>query len=136
MAEYEFDFCPNTRVAEVIAPEEASIRDFNGWDYSPTPVLPYRRSFKVTLEGLRWRVDDYGRLDTATEPQTNAGRLEQFYTLHRKYKPFIYSHEYLGLLKVRFSNVLSVPKATPNSGGLLEPLELMFIHHDPEYSEL
>ena len=45
-----------------------------------------------------------------------------------------YDHEWLGTLELRFKNPLSVPKALPNSGGLLDTLEVMAIHHNPTYS--
>lgn len=133
MAEYNFNFCPNTRVAEVIAPQEAEIQDFNGWDYTPTPVLPYRRRFKITLSGLRWYLSDFGGLDFFTDQEHNAGLLEQFYADHRKHKPFNFVHEYLGLLEMRFDSPVSVPKAIPNSGGLIDSLEIQTIHHSPSY---
>lgn len=133
MAEFNFNFCIGSRVAEVIAPEEPSVKDFNGWDYTPQPVLPYRRKFKVTLEGLRWRFLDNGTIDYATDPERNAGVLEAFYTTHRKHKPFNFTHEWLGTLEMRFETPLNVPKALPDSGGLLEALEVNMIHHNPSY---
>ena len=87
MAEFDFDFCIGTRTAETIAPEDPVVKDFNGWDYAPRPVLPYRRSFKITLEGLRWYFNDNGTIDLVTNPNYNAGLLEDFYTTHRQYKP-------------------------------------------------
>lgn len=133
MAEFTFDFCIDRRVAETLAPEEPAIRDFNGWDYTPAPVLPYRRKFKVTLEGLRWYFNDNGTIDLATNPQQNAGRLEEFYSTHRKHKPFNFQHEWLGLLELRFEVPVNVPKAIPNSQGLIEQLEIQMIHHNPSY---
>jgi len=60
MADFLFDFCPNSRVAEKIAPDEPEVQDFNGWVYNPVPVLPFRPSFRVELEGLRWYLDGSG----------------------------------------------------------------------------
>lgn len=135
MAELEFNFCPNSRVVETIAPEEPSIKDFNGWDYAPKPVLPYRPMYKITLEGLRWRFYSDGRLDYETDPETNAGLLEKFYSTHRKFKPFHFQHEWMGMMELRFQNPVSVPKAVPNSGGLVEPIEVMAILNNPTYRE-
>lgn len=133
--EFEFDFCPNTRVAEKIAPKEDEVKDMNGWVYHPKPYLPFRASYKVTLEGLRWYLDTIsGNLDSTRDLEHNAGRLEAFYLAHRLYKPFIFKHEYLGNLRVRFSEPVSVPKALPNSGGLIPAFEVNFIHHTAEYS--
>lgn len=134
MAEFDFNFCRKTRVAETIAPEETTIKDFNGWDYTPRPTLPYRRKFKVTLDGLRWYFNSNGTIDYVTNPEYNAGVLESFYSAHRKHKPFNYQHEWLGLLELRFENPVNIPKAIPNSGGLIESFELMMIHHNPTYT--
>lgn len=133
MAEFNFDFCLNSRVAEIIAPDEPTIRDYNGWDYTPKPPMPYRRRFKVILEGLRWYYLDNGNIDYATNVGQNAGVLETFYEGHRKYKPFNFDHERLGVLELRFDAPLSIPKALPDSGGLLAALEVQMIHHNPSY---
>lgn len=134
MAEFTFNFCVGTRAAEVIAPEETQVKDFNGWDYTPNPVLPYRRGFKVHLDGLRWYLDTAGTaLDLATNVNYNAGLLETFYKDHRMHKPFNFQHEYLGLLECRFSAPVSMSAAIPDSGGLLERLTIQMIHHNPSY---
>lgn len=134
MAEFTFNFCTGTRAAEVIPPTEGAIKDFNGWDYTPNPILPYRRSFKVVLDGLRWYMNAAGTaLDLTTDVDHNAGLLEAFYTTHRMNKPFNFAHEYLGTLEVRFAAAVTVPMAQANSGGLLDRLELQMIHHNPTY---
>lgn len=133
MAEFNFNFCENSRVAETLAPEEPIIKDFNGWDYTPQPVLPYRRKFKITLEGLRWYFNDDGTIDYATNPTMNAGVLESFYAGHRRHKPFNYQHEWLGLMELRFDTPVNVPKAMPNSHGLVDAFEITAIHHNPSY---
>ena len=133
MAEFDFNFCENSRVIETLAPEETVIRDFNGWDYTPNPILPYRRRFKVTLEGLRWYTRANGSIDTGHNPDYNAYRLEDFYARHRRHKPFNLAHPWLGFLEVRFDGPVNVPKAIPNSGGLIESVEVTMIHHNPRY---
>ncbi len=134
MAEFDFDFCVETRVAEMLAPEEPEVRDFNGWVYNPTPTLPFRPTFKVTLEGLRWYMRSCGsRLDLTENLDRNAGRLEDFYRRHRQHIPFNFEHEYMGNLEMRFAAPVSVPKGMANSGGALEPLELTMILHNATY---
>jgi len=133
MAEFNFAFCPKSRVAEIIAPDEPQVKDFNGWDYTPYPVLPYRRRFKITLEGLYWRFAPNGTIDYATDPETNAGVLEAFYADHRLHKPFNYQHQYMGLIEMRFAAPVSVPKSLQNSNGLLAPFEIQTMHHNPSY---
>lgn len=133
MDSLEFDFCRGSRVIENILPEEPAIKDMNGWDYTPRPALPIRRRFKVTLEGLTWYFRDNHLLDTVTNSERNAGRLEEFYAVHRKHVKFLLAHEWMGLIEVRFENPVSVPKAIQNSGGLIEPFELTLIHHNPRW---
>lgn len=133
MADKDFKFCMNSRVAEVLAPDEPQIQDFNGWDYTPEPVLPYRRRFLITLDGLRWYFTSHGTIDYERDPERNAGLLEKFYTTHRMHKPWNFHHEYLGIIEMRFNSPLNVPKALPDSGGLLDSLEVKAIHHNPSY---
>jgi hypothetical protein len=134
MAEFVFNFCPNSRVAELLAPEEPEVKDFNGWVYHPVPVLPFRPNFRVTLEGLKWYLNGAGTgLDTTTDPTINAGRLEAFYKTHRLFKPFNFTHEYLGTLELRFSAPLSIPKGLVNGGGAVEPLQINMIQHNATY---
>lgn len=133
MAEFTFDFCPNSRVAEKLAPDEPEVQDFNGWVYNPVPVLPFRPTFKVTLEGLHWYLSG-GSLDTATDPERNAGRLEAFYLTHRLHKPFDFQHEYLGTIEMRFLEPVSVPKGMENGGGVIDSFEIMMIQHTSSYT--
>lgn len=127
-----FDFCPNSRVAEELPPEEARATTMNGWDFTSRPAVPYRPSFKVTLEGLYWYLGETG-LDLIKNPTINAGLLRDFYIEHLTWKVFEFQHEYLGLLECRFASAVTLPKALPNSGGLLPPVEVTLIHHNPGY---
>lgn len=134
MANFIFDFCPDSRVAEKLAPEEPEVGDFNGWVYNPVPVLPFRPTFKVTLEGLRWYLNNEGNaLDTTTDITRNAGRLEAFYLIHRLHRPFNFQHEYLGNLEMRFYEPVSVPKGLENAGGVIDSFEIMMIQHTSSY---
>lgn len=133
MDELVFDFCVNSRVAESISPEEPEVTDFNGWSYHPAPNLPFRPSYRVMLDGLTWYQNTDGTLDLTTSPETNAGRLEQFYRGHRLHKPFLFNHEYLGGILMRFSTPVSVPMGLIQSGGLIDRFEINMIQHEAEY---
>ena len=134
MAEFTFDFCTESRVAEKISPDEPEVKDFNGWIYHPTPVLPYRPSYKITIEGMQWYLNGTGdALDAVTDPEHNAGRLEAFYLTHRMHKPFDYVHEYLGTIELTFAEPLNIPKGMVNSGGAIEPIEFTALHHNVDY---
>jgi hypothetical protein len=127
-----FDFAPNSHVAEEIPPEEAAATSMNGWEFTAKPSTPYRRKFKLTISGMRWRMGGAG-LDVTTDPTMNAGRLLQFYQARRKWDTFTYNHEYLGTITCRFSEPLAIPKAIPNSNGLIPDFEVILIHHNPGY---
>lgn len=127
-----FDFCPNSHVAEELPPEEPKVTSFNGWDFTARPVVPYRPKFKVTLDGLYWYVSE-GLLDVTTDAQHNAGRLLNFYKEHRLWKTFTYNHEYYGEIVCRFDVPVILPKALPDSGGLLPSVEITLIQHSPGY---
>ena len=127
-----FNFAPNSRLIKEIAPEEQSEINMNGWQATVKPTDPYRRSFSVKLEGMRWYLSN-GVLDLSTDTEHNVGRLWKFYQDHRLYSPFLLNHEYLGQITCRFKNPLTVNEAMPNSDGLVESIELMLIHHNPGY---
>lgn len=130
-----FDFCVATRVAEELPPEETSITSMNGWQYSSKPKTPYRPSFKVTLHGLRWYLNAGGNaLDLTTNLDKNAGRLLQFYKARRMWDTFTYNHEYLGAITVRFEKPVTIPAALPNSRGLIAPLEIQLVQHNPSWT--
>jgi hypothetical protein len=127
-----FDFCENSRVIKELAPQESEGINLNGWDYNPKPNLPYQRSFMVTLYGMRWYLDSSGLILT-TDAGKNVGRLLQFYREHRKYRPFLLHHEYLGAIECRFKQPVNPNEASPNSDGLVEKVEIEMIHHNPGY---
>lgn len=128
-----FDFCPNSRVIEELAPDEPGVTDMNGWTFAPKAKTPYRPQFKVTLHGLRWRMGT-NALDITTGPETNAGRLRNFYVQNRMSGRFTLQHEYLGLITCRFAKPVSIPAAITNSNGLVDAFEVMLEWHNPPWS--
>lgn len=129
-----FDFAPNSHVAEEIPPEEQAATSMNGWEFTSKPAVPYRRKFKLTISGMRWRLNASGNaLDVTTDPQNNAGRLKQFYEARRKWDTFTYNHEYLGAITCRFDQPVTIPKALPNSNGLVPDFDITIIHHNPGF---
>lgn len=127
-----FDFAPNSHVAEEIPPEELDAVSMNGWEFVAKPSVPYRPTFKLTMGGMRWRKSG-GSLDVSTDPLLNAGRLLFFYKQNRRHGVFTYAHEYLGTINCRFAAPVVIPKALPNSNGLIADFELSLIQHNPGY---
>lgn len=132
-----FDFSPERYVPETIARDAtATAITMNGWQFVAKPTTPYQRKFKLTLHGLRWYLDDQsGFYDPNRNPKFNARRLELFYQQHEQWKPFNFVHQHLGFKPIlcRFATTLNVPAGQQNSGGLLAPLEVQLIEHNPGY---
>lgn len=128
-----FDFCPNSRVIEELAPDEPGVTDMNGWTFAPKAKTPYRPQFKVTLHGLYWKMGS-GVLDVTTTPLVNAGRLRAFYIQNRLSGVFGLQHEYLGLINCRFVRPVSIPAAEVNSNGLIPAFEVNLEWHNPPWS--
>lgn len=127
-----FDFAPNSHVAEEIPPEEQDAVSLNGWEFSAKPAVPYRARFRLTLSGMYWHAVN-GVLDPNLDPQHNALRLREFYKAHRKWDTFLYGHEYLGPITCKFSDPVIIPKALPNSNGLIPDFEVILVHYNPGY---
>lgn len=134
MSALVFDFCETSRVAEEIPPDDVKATSMNGWDFSAKPKIPYRATFKVVLYGMKWYLNEDGdELDTDTDPEHNMGRLRSFYLTHRLWDSFLYDHEYLGQIRVRFDKSLRFPPAIGDSDGKVEAYELTLIHHNPSF---
>lgn len=129
-----FNFCPGTLVAETVAPEATQGTSMNGWFFSAKPKVPFQRKFRVTLYGLRWILNTDGTYNTTSSTAYNARLLEQFYASNQTWDNFAWTHPHLGTLQVRFAEPVNVPKALPNSNGLIEELEIMFVEHAPAFS--
>jgi hypothetical protein len=68
MSNQVFDFCDTSRVIEEIPPEDQTASSMNGWDFTAKPKIPYRRTFKVALHGMRWYLATGGAsLDITTD---------------------------------------------------------------------
>lgn len=130
-----FNFCPNYQVAETLPPEPQQIQSMNGWAFSSRPAVPYQRKFKLTLHGLRWLLNSDGTYDETTTVTLNARVLEKFYQARGTWDTFTWRHPHLGVdLVCRFASALAVPASIENSNGLLNPLEVTLIEHNPGFS--
>lgn len=127
-----FDFCDTSRTAVEIPPDDGMPINFNGWEFSARPSVPYRRKFTVTLTGMRWYLGS-GTLDLTTNPKRNAGRLLKFYRENGMWDVFSYNHEYLGNILCKFAAPVNVPKAEPDSDGKIGAFDITLIHHNPAY---
>lgn len=130
-----FNFCPASLVPEMIAPDAMSVMSLNAWTFSSKPTVPFQRSWRVTLHGMKWYLNaTTGVFDLTTDVTHNAALLEKFYQDHGTWDSFSWTHPHIaGALTVRFKTPLQIPAALPNSGGVLAPLEVMLLHHNPGY---
>lgn len=130
-----FGFSPNSQVASIVPREAGGGINLNGWQFSSRPTSPFQRRFKVVLHGLRWYLNGTtGYFDTTTAPTLNARLLEEFYSRHETWQEFNWYHPHLNTtFLVKFANPVIVPPGAVNSGGFIEPLEVMFIESNPGY---
>lgn len=131
-----FNFCPNSYVPETIVRDATDIVSLNGWQFTSRPTTPYQRKFKLVLHGLQWYTNSTtGIYDSTTDPTHNARALELFYQEHEGWKAFEFVHQHLSSSPIicRFAAPVQIPAGIINSGGVLNPLEVMLIEHNPGY---
>lgn len=130
-----FNFCPNSLVPEMLPREQSQIMSLGGWSFSSKPTVPFVKTYRLTLYGLYWFLDEYDRFNPAVTPEINARALELFYERHELWRPFLWTHPHIGSqAEYRFKNIVTVPKALPNSNGLVDALEVQLIEHNPGYT--
>lgn len=130
-----FNFCPTSQVPETLPRELDTVLTMNGWQFTAKPTTPYQRKFRLKLFGLRWILDPVsGLYDSLTTPEINARTLELFYERHEMWLPFDWTHQHLGLMSCRFAAPIVVPAAPQGNNGLIEPLEVTLIHHNPGFA--
>ena len=71
MSNLIFDFCKTSRVIEEIPPDDPIVTSMNGWDFAAKPKTPFRRTFKITLNGMQWFLTTATRLLYAGEVVVN-----------------------------------------------------------------
>ena len=130
-----FNFAPNGTVPVTLPPDPMSGVSMNGWTFTSRPAVPYQKKFKVVLYGITWFTSSTtGLFDLTTKPTVNARLLELFYERNGVWNPFLWTHPHLGQLTVRFNAPLNVPEGMVDGGGLVDKVEMTFIHHNPGYS--
>lgn len=111
-------------------PKGDSFKFGRGYEFSSAPALPIQRRFKLFFNAMIWYFDAVtGAADNSTDPELNMMALMEFYERHLTHKKFIYEHEIFGTLIVKFASDVpfEVPKSIQNSGGVVEPFELVLV---------
>lgn len=121
-----FDFV-NHMVEEKYPDPGTTIQLGNSYRFSTPPTAPDQRTFTLTFETM-WRgLTSAGAMDSTTNYINNAGALLQFYENYKLHKTFQYKHPWLGLLNVRFSKPLELPKGMKGGDGWTEGFSVEFI---------
>lgn len=132
-----WDYCPKGMVVENLPPDQNSgggmSISMNGWTFSSKPTVPYQYSFKVTLHGLKWFLQANDLYDNTSSPTVNARRFEEFVKTNGLWDNFVFPHPHLGSINCRFKVLPLIPRAEPNSNGLIPAFEVELVHHDPSY---
>lgn len=99
----------------------------NSYTYTAPPLAPDQRSFIVKLQGMAYFVDSNGLIETVSQPGRNMAVLEDFYSNHKLYLTFQFTHPVYGLLNCKFSRPLEIPDGLPGGNGLLPSFEVELI---------
>lgn len=94
------------------------------YQYSPQPNGPDMRIFVLSFETLKYFENADGSIDKLTNPQLNAGVLEDFYNAHKLWKSFTYNHPVLGALTVKFNKPLEIPAGMKGGNGWLSGFQI------------
>lgn len=99
-----------------------------GYSFATDGKAPPIRELTLDFTGYKWYVDNERNIDTETNKDiNNMGALRDFYLSHLTHKTFYYKHPSDGEIVVRFKEPLSIPKAKPDSGGVVEDFQITLI---------
>lgn len=87
--------------------------------YTPRPDGPDARLFTLNFKTMCFYENADGTIDKTTNPQMNAGVLEDFYNAHQLWSPFTYNHPTLGPITVKFNKPLELPAGMEGGNGWL-----------------
>lgn len=110
-----FDF-PYHKVSTKYPENSIAVKMGSGYTFTAKPSAPIVREFVLTFPVLFYYTDSNGKIDTAHNPETNLGRLVEFYEAHQLYEPFSYEHPVYGIKEVKFIKPIEVPEG--ETGGL------------------
>ena len=112
-----FDF-PFHTVSDEYPVSSTTIKLGGGYQFASKPRGPDQILFKLSFKAM-W----FGTLNAQIDMQA----MIDFYEAHRLYEPFEYEHPTRGLVVVRFSKPLVVPKGIEGGGGQTEPVSIELI---------
>lgn len=99
-----------------------------GYSFATDGKSPIIRELVLYFTGYKWYLNEDGSIDTETNKNiNNMGALRDFFFEHKTHKEFIYNHPADGEVVVRFKEALKIPKAKPDSGGIVEDFQVTLI---------
>lgn len=100
----------------------------NGYSFATDGKAPPIRELTLDFTGYKWYLNSEGEIDPEVNKNiNNMGALRDFFLSHLTHKQFIYNHPSDGEIYVRFKEPLSIPKAKPDSGGIVEDFQVTLI---------
>lgn len=102
------------------------VRMGRGYEFATRPRGPDQTVFTLTFKAMWFFFLTNGSVDRAKFPTRNMQLLDDFYQLHRLYEPFVYPHDILGNVNVRFKEPLRY-KVLEAGRGQTEPFSVKFI---------
>ncbi|ESY35771.1 hypothetical protein NKK48_01575 [Mesorhizobium sp. C386A] len=124
MQTFDFPF----HLVEDTYPSSSTVIQFGGgYQFATKPRGPDQIGFKLSFKAMWFYERAPGVVDPDLNPQLNMKRMIDFYEAHRLYEPFYYPHPIRGLLVVRFSKPLQVPKGVERGNGQTEQLNIELI---------
>lgn len=121
-----FDF-PFHLVEDQYPESSTTIQFGGGYQFATKPKGPDQITFKLTFKGMWFFERSPGVVDRDRDPQINMALMQDFYEAHRLYEPFYYPHPRRGLVTVRFSKPLQIPKGVERGNGQTEQVNVEFI---------
>lgn len=99
----------------------------NSYQYDALPEAPDQRIFVLSLQGMAYFVDVNGDVDATIQPERNLARLEEFYNVHKRAKPFTLNHPVYGAVTVKFSLPLEIPTGIAAGNGNVDAFDVELI---------
>lgn len=121
-----FDF-PFFQLSASYEDNSTRVKFGKGYTFAARPDGPPQRTFRLRFPMLVWETASTGLIDPFVRPETNAGRLENFYRLVEMWRTFWFNHPGLGLILVRFAKPLELPHGEVGGTGAVGPVEIDFI---------
>lgn len=120
-----FTFMKHT--LEVQYPESsAKVKFGRGYTFVSKPRGADQILFILHFKAMWFWFTNPTTYDKTKNPTINMAVLEDFYNAHKLYEPFIYPHQTLGNVTVRFDQPLKY-KLVEGGNGQVEPFQLTLI---------